>query len=604
MQTWKKYRLLAALGVMLVFFLCCSDKAYAAQGNVYYGSESYTWYVGESCPIGVYINSDSVIQAYEICVEFDNTMLRYLDGASVVDGKYLYLHGGGAEASYMHKLHFEPLMEGNTAFHVVSVNAVTPVNEVNLQPQIAIQALPAAPVEILMPVSNKLEKLYIDGTMPEDFSPEKYEYELSVGAEIENLSVTYETIDGEAVVYMSDTVLEYGENTIRLYVRGSADKETEYLLHIFRSEEFSIQYQESVQAEEKSEEQINIEETLPEVNTPVEEETQESEEKTETDTKKPIMTSTIVTNGETEPESDTNRIFENLILWIAVAITVVLLFLYLIWYLKGSGERKRLQKDEMEKKREIKVINLEQTVVKVDHVTMRFRQAKDEASSLKEYLIRALKRQNQYSYLTALNDVSFEIKQGDVVGIIGTNGSGKSTLLKIISGALQPTEGHVDTDRRKIQILTLGTGFDMELTAKENVYLNGAIIGYSKEYIDEKYDDIVAFAELEGFMEERMKNFSSGMVSRLGFAIATMQDTPEILILDEVLAVGDMFFRSKSEARIKEMIHSGATVLIVSHSLDVITKNCDKVVWIEKGVLQMVGKPEEVCAAYKRQGQQ
>lgn len=154
--------------------------------------------------------------------------------------------------------------------------------------------------------------------------------------------------------------------------------------------------------------------------------------------------------------------------------------------------------------------------------------------------------------------------------------------MKIISGALRPTSGRVKVDRQKIQLLTLGTGFDFELTGKENVYLNGAIIGYTKEYIDEKYDEIVKFAELEGFMDEKVKNYSSGMVSRLGFAIATMRDTPEILILDEVLSVGDMFFRKKSEARIKEMIHGGSTVLIVSHSMDVIKKNCDKVVWIER----------------------
>ena len=189
------------------------------------------------------------------------------------------------------------------------------------------------------------------------------------------------------------------------------------------------------------------------------------------------------------------------------------------------------------------------------------------------------------------------------MGIKGTNGSGKSTLLKIVSGAMSPTSGKVVADKKKIQLLTLGTGFDRELTARENVYLNGAIIGYTKDYIDEKYDDIVKFAELEGFMEERVKNFSSGMVSRLGFAIATMRDTPDILILDEVLSVGDMFFRQKSNKRIQEMIHSGATVLIVSHSTDTILKNCTKAVWIEKGVQRMVGEPKAVCAAYQAYGQ-
>lgn len=242
-------------------------------------------------------------------------------------------------------------------------------------------------------------------------------------------------------------------------------------------------------------------------------------------------------------------------------------------------------------------------VISVQDVCMYFKIALDAADSLKEYLIRSLKHQNKYKELKALDHISFDVHQGEVVGIIGTNGSGKSTLLKIVSGAMAPTSGKVVADKKKIQLLTLGTGFDRELTARENVYLNGAIIGYTKDYIDEKYDEIVKFAELEGFMEERVKNFSSGMVSRLGFAIATMRDTPDILILDEVLSVGDMFFRQKSNKRIQEMIHSGATVLIVSHSTDTILKNCTKAVWIEKGVQRMVGDPEAVCAAYQAYGQ-
>ncbi len=158
-------------------------------------------------------------------------------------------------------------------------------------------------------------------------------------------------------------------------------------------------------------------------------------------------------------------------------------------------------------------------------------------------------------------------------------------------------------EKRKVQLLTLGTGFDAELTGRENVYLNGALIGYSKKYIDEKYDEIVQFAELDGFMEERVKNYSSGMTSRLGFAISTIHDSPEILILDEVLSVGDMFFQKKSMSRIQEMIHGGSTVLIVSHFTSVIRKNCTKVVWIEKGKLRMVGEPGEVCAAYEKMEQ-
>ena len=239
-------------------------------------------------------------------------------------------------------------------------------------------------------------------------------------------------------------------------------------------------------------------------------------------------------------------------------------------------------------------------VISVDDVTMEFHIASSQASGLKDYIIQFLKRQISYRKLFALYHVSFDVYRGEIVGIIGTNGSGKSTLLKIVSGALRPTEGKVTVDRKKVQLLTLGTGFDMELTGKENVYLNGAIIGYSKQFLDEHYDEIVAFAELEDFMDEKVKNYSSGMVSRLGFAIATAGDAAEILILDEVLSVGDEFFRKKSLARVKELIHSGSTVLIVSHSMETIISNCSKCVWIEKGELKMVDEPKKVCDAYRK----
>lgn len=238
-------------------------------------------------------------------------------------------------------------------------------------------------------------------------------------------------------------------------------------------------------------------------------------------------------------------------------------------------------------------------VIVIDDVCMDFHVATENVSGLKELFIKAIKGKISYRVLHALDHVSFNVYPGEVVGIIGTNGSGKSTLLKIVSGALNPTSGRVIVDRSKVQLLTLGTGFDMELTAKENVYLNGAIIGYSQEFIDENYDKIVEFAELEDFMEEKVKNFSSGMVSRLGFAIATAGEAAEILILDEVLSVGDEFFRKKSLARIKEMIHGGSTVLMVSHNMDTIRNNCNKAVWIEKGKIEKMGFTKIVCDGYQ-----
>lgn len=237
-------------------------------------------------------------------------------------------------------------------------------------------------------------------------------------------------------------------------------------------------------------------------------------------------------------------------------------------------------------------------VIKVCDVTMEFHLSSVNPSGLKEYMIQLIKREVKYKRLFALYHVSFNVYKGEIVGIIGTNGSGKSTLLKIVSGALKPTSGHVEVDRRKIQLLTLGTGFDMELTARENVFLNGSIIGYSREFLESHYDEIVEFAELQDFMDQKVKNFSSGMVSRLGFAIATAGDAAEILILDEVLSVGDEFFRKKSLKRVKEMIHGGSTVLMVSHGMGTIIDNCTKCVWIEKGELRMIGEPKVVCAEY------
>lgn len=246
----------------------------------------------------------------------------------------------------------------------------------------------------------------------------------------------------------------------------------------------------------------------------------------------------------------------------------------------------------------ISSFNTKEAVISVEDVSMVFKISTSNASGIKEYFIQWLEHRVSYKDFFALNSVSFNVFRGEIVGIIGTNGSGKSTLLKIISGALNPTSGRVIVDRKKIQLLTLGTGFDMELSAKENVYLNGAIIGYSREFIDEHYDEIVEFAELGDFMDEKVKNFSSGMVSRLGFAIATAGDAAEILILDEVLSVGDEFFRKKSLKRVKEMIHGGSTVLMVSHAMSTILENCTKAIWIEKGILKMIGDPKVICNVY------
>lgn len=569
-------------------------EVYAAQGTVTFGSESYSWYTGEVCPLGVYVKSDAGIESYEICLEYDESMLRYLNGADSVEGNRVYLSGTGQETVYKTMLHFEPLKEGNTEVTVVSATCVTAgdISSGDLTQPIEMTQLSVAPITVQKTVSNRLQNILVDGQALEAFLADTFVYYLEVEGEVERLNLSYEAADAEAVVTISDTSLQTGENEITILVKGTAEEESVYTLYVTRKEE-PVLPKETEEALESQPEDAGEDISGTEIEGEKIPDTEMSGTET-ADTEIPVME--VVLPEMSVTERWTEVFLENPVLWSLVMLVAILCLLYGMVFLKN---RRKNRLPVTEEEEVMKIINLEQTVIDVRHVTMQFKMAQDEASSLKEYLIRAVKGQNRYQYLTALNDISFEVKQGDVVGIIGTNGSGKSTLLKIVSGALTPTDGYVETDRSKVQMLTLGTGFDMELTARENVYLNGAIIGYSKEYIDEKYDEIVEFAELNGFMEERMKNFSSGMVSRLGFAIATMRDTPDILILDEVLSVGDMFFREKSMARIRQMIHGGATVLIVSHSTDVIMKNCNRAVWIEKGVLQMVGEPKEVCQAYR-----
>lgn len=239
------------------------------------------------------------------------------------------------------------------------------------------------------------------------------------------------------------------------------------------------------------------------------------------------------------------------------------------------------------------------TMITVDHVSMIFNMASEQLNSIKEYVIAAAKRELRFKEFRALDDVSFEVKQGDVFGVLGTNGSGKSTILKIIAGVLEPSKGSCTVSGNIAPLIELGAGFDMELTARENIYLNGALLGYSKQFIEENFDDIVEFAEVEKFLDMPMKNYSSGMVARIAFAIATVI-VPEILIVDEVLSVGDFMFQKKCEDRITKLIKEhGVTVLIVSHNNDQIERLCNKAVWIEKGHLRMAGTAKEVCQTYR-----
>ena len=248
---------------------------------------------------------------------------------------------------------------------------------------------------------------------------------------------------------------------------------------------------------------------------------------------------------------------------------------------------------------------MDDIMVKADHVSMRFNLGIEKGFSLKQGFVdlfnfkkrrekKAKKAENDF---WALKDVSFEVRRGEVVGLIGTNGAGKSTMLKIVAGVLKPTEGTLASYGNICPMIELGAGFDADLTARENVFLNGAVMGYSKAFIESKYDEIVAFSELQDFMEVPVRNFSSGMVARLAFSIATIVE-PEILIVDEILSVGDLAFQQKSEEKMLSMIRGGTTVLYVSHSVGSIMKLCDRCVWLDHGHVREIGPAEDVCCDY------
>ena len=237
-------------------------------------------------------------------------------------------------------------------------------------------------------------------------------------------------------------------------------------------------------------------------------------------------------------------------------------------------------------------------IIKVEHVTVKYKMLNDRISSIKELVIQKIKGKLKERFFVALDDVSFNVERGDVVGVVGRNGAGKSTLLKIVSGIQKPTEGKVTLGGRVVPMLELGAGFDMELTGKENVYLNGAVLGYSKEFLDCKYNEILEFSELGDFINMPVRNYSSGMVARLAFSIASMVE-PEILIVDEVLSVGDENFQKKSKNRMVELMGGGTTVLFVSHNIDQIEEICNKAVWLDHGHVVMTGPSKEVCDKYR-----
>ena len=238
-------------------------------------------------------------------------------------------------------------------------------------------------------------------------------------------------------------------------------------------------------------------------------------------------------------------------------------------------------------------------MIEVKNVSMRFRMANDNIRSIKEYVVQMLRGKIKYNEFEAMKDVSFDVMPGEVVGLVGHNGAGKSTTLKVISGILKPSEGSVNVRGNIAPMLELGSGFDYDMTGRENIFLNGAILGYSEAFLKSKYDEIVEFSEIGQFIDIPLRNYSSGMIARLAFSIATVV-VPEVLIVDEVLSVGDANFQQKSYNRMMELMHGGTTVLFVSHSLPQIRSMCNRVVWLDHGQVKMFGDTQTVCDAYER----
>lgn len=604
----------------LVLLFVPSMRAQAAEANAHFGSEGYNKIQGELFNIGLYLESEEAFGDYSITMTYDANIIEYVSGATEGGDGSIRLNGT-ANGGYVKVLvRFRALAVGDTTLTISEATALGNEGEA-----FTIVNQGSVPLSVRSDDPVYLSGITINGEEIGDFDPENFVYSMVVPYETEALEVG--AVGNDAVI--SDSNLTVGENTISLTLTSRGGTQTVYLLHVIRQE----------QVVEPVVEPEYPDETL-----------QPEQEQTE------IVIPTLDYGEEGSVRGLFSSIFTQKVVLIPVLIVIILVIGVsgLITYLEYSREYEREQRrtKAAQKIQELDVQNLDeepvgegvdetgnareefdgnyderlnagydvdidgapleaseeeekavQPVIVVDDVCMDFKVAMQNVSGVKEWLIEKVKGKISYRTLHALDHVSFEVYPGEVVGIIGTNGSGKSTLLKIVSGVMSPTSGRVIADRSKIQLLTLGTGFDMELTARENVYLNGAIIGYSREFIDEHYDEIVAFAELEDFMEEKVKNFSSGMVSRLGFAIATAGDAAEILILDEVLSVGDEFFRKKSLARIQEMIHGGSTVLMVSHGIETIKSNCSIVVWIEKGELRMIGDVNEVCDAYRKMGQ-
>lgn len=593
----KKIYLYMAVFFAMLFAAAKPIVVRAEEALAHFGSDSYSIVEGEEFDIGLYIVSqESDIGEYSLTMTYNPHIMEYMYGAEYGGDGTVTISGVANEKQVKVLVHFRAIGHGNFAINISETYAETTNKElfdINYK----------TPVMMMIETDNPvyLDVIRVCGEDIEGFQPEIVEYWLNVPYEIDVLPV--ETIGKEAVI--SDMNLSVGDNIITLKIDDNEGVDTVYTLHVLRDEK--ITNEEILEDDYEKSEELNSDVSA-------ENYRQKVQETNISDLSNMGLYKGIIFKFLLQKTVITPLL---ILFCIILVISSVVTFFEYTREIKrekyieefNADEGAKLQRKEPDIE-EIKFIDKDEVseiiigdeldpAIIVDNVCMDFKVAMQNISGIKEWIIEKVKGRISYRILHALSHVSFKVFPGEIVGIIGTNGSGKSTLLKIISGVLEPTSGQVIAERNKIQLLTLGTGFDMELTARENVYLNGAIIGYTREFIDNHYNEIVSFAELEGFMEEKVKNFSSGMISRLGFAIATAADAGEIIILDEVLSVGDEFFREKSLERIKEMIHGGSTVLMVSHNMDTIRENCSTVVWIEKGVLKMIGDAKTVCDAYQ-----
>lgn len=605
-RCWIKGILLLFTGILL--WTGKTETAYAEGARAYFGTEGgYTWKAGTRSDIGLYLESTEGERIGEVSltVTYDPDILEFNSAEDVgvtilSDGEFLLERTGSWEKTFKQILHFTPLVSTHTVVEISAAGGKTPSGEISAE------TIVRAEVEIPVRDECRLKSILIDGVQIEGFDSGKLFYDISVTGETEKLPVTAEAENG-LETEISDTTLSVGDNIVYITAVSSNGMKARYTLRVNRGMDSGAAGGDINEAGE-GRETADDKEVLG-----------SSAGKAGAGKESNSERITGAAGGEGEPaegeQDNSELVIKKALRKRQLADTILKVMLILICILSVSEalllvvrfRRSRLKKEKplatdrfRKQVRSPELSDRPPIVIQALHICMDFDRAVNEYSSIKELAIQTIKGQRIKEKYRALDDISFDIRKGSIVGIIGTNGAGKSTLLKIISGALTPTGGIMRVNKNKVQILTLGTGFDVELTGRENVYLNGAIIGYDREFIDEHYEEIVEFAELSDFMNEKVKNYSSGMVSRLGFAIATVGPPPEILILDEVLSVGDQLFQKKSLKKVKELIHGGSTVLMVSHSTKTIRENCDKAIWIEKGHMVAMGDAKEICDRYDK----